>query len=129
MSLPLASWRSFQRGLLRRFVRLFDLDTEANVPTFYAVVQLACAALLLMVIGLNARQRNVGFARHWLMLGVVFTFLSLDELAHVHESLSGTLRRSLHVEGLLHFAWVIPYGVLTAIIGLAYLRFLMQRAN
>src|SRR5262245_29303349 len=27
-------------GGVGRFVRLFDLDTEANVPTFYAVLQL-----------------------------------------------------------------------------------------
>jgi hypothetical protein len=113
-------------GSLGRFVRLFDLDTEANVPTFCAVLQLACAAVLLMVIGLTASQRGFAFARHWLVLGAVFTFLSLDELAHIHESLSASVRRRLHVEGFFHFAWVIPYGILTAMIGIAYLRFLMH---
>lgn len=108
------------------FVRLFDLDTEANVPTYYAVQQLACAAVLLMVIGADARQRGARFARHWLVLGVLFWFLSLDELAQIHESLSRVVRTRLHVDGMLHHAWVIPYGVFTAAVGLAYLPFLMH---
>ena len=108
------------------FVRLFDLDTEANVPTYYSVLQLACAAVLLMVIGADARQRGARFARHWLLLGVLFWFLSLDELAQIHESLSRVVRARLHVDGMLHFAWVIPYGVFTAAAGLAYLPFLMH---
>ena len=107
-------------------VRLFDLNAEANIPTFFSVLQLAIAAALLYVIGRHAHQRTDRFAHHWLILGAIFLFLSLDELAQIHELLGPPVRNFLHTDGILYYAWFIPYGILTAVIGVAYIGFLAQ---
>jgi hypothetical protein len=119
-------------------VRLFDLDAEANVPTFFSVLQLAVAAFLLGIIGRQARQRADRFARHWLGLGAIFLFLSVDELAQMHELLGPPNHELLgphsnsHMQpdGLLYYVmyygWVIPYGLLAIAVAATYLRFLMH---
>ena len=107
-------------------VRLFDLDAEANVPTFFSVLQLATAALLLNMIGRQARLRSDPFARLWLGLGAIFLFLAMDELAQIHELLRPAANSPMHASGMLYYGWVIPYGVLTATVGAIYIRFLLH---
>jgi len=107
-------------------VRLLDLDEEANIPTYFSVLQLNIAACLLWMIGGHARRRADPYARHWMVLAAIFVFLGLDELAQVHELLSHPLRMSMHVDGMLRYAWVIPYGALALVVGAAYLGFLMH---
>ena len=104
---------------------LFDLNAEANVPTYFSVIQLAIVAVLLVVIGWHARTRADRFARHWLVLGAIFLFLSLDELAQIHEQWN-LLRDALHTTGMLYYAWVLPYGLLTAAVGVFYIGFLLH---
>ena len=109
---------------LHGLVRLFDLDGEANIPTFFSVFQFNVAAGLLWIIGSRARCCADRYARHWLALACIFVFLGLDELAQIHELFSDPLRASLHVDGALRYAWVIPYGCLVLAVAAAYLNFL-----
>ena len=65
--------------------RLFNLDGEDSIPTWYSVIQLACVAALA---GLFA-ARNVHAARAstWLLLilPLIFLALSMDEMVQIHE--------------------------------------------
>lgn len=107
-------------------VRLLDLDAEANIPTYFSVVQLNIAAYLLWMIGAHTRRRADPYSRHWLALGAIFVFLGLDELAQIHELLSQPFRVWLHADGMLHWAWVIPYGTMALAVGATYVGFLMH---
>ena len=40
----------------------------------------------------------------------MFAYLTADEYLHLHEMLTAPMRRLLHVDGLLHYAWVVPYA-------------------
>lgn len=102
---------------------LFDFNREGNLPSFYSSVALLFAAFLFFVIAGDAWARDDPWKRHWRGLGMIFLFLAIDEAAELHGILSQPLRDFAHLSGALLFAWVIPYGILTIIIAIAYRSF------
>lgn len=108
----------------QRLIALFNVNEEANLPTWYSTFSLLACSVLIALIA--AKQRNQGdrFTRHWQILSFVFLFLSVDELASIHELSVNPLRNALHTGGMLYFAWVIPYSLLLLIFGLNYLKFI-----
>jgi len=62
---------------------------------------------------------------HWLALGAVFLWLSLDEAAMFHEGINTALVFSQpDTEGLFYFPWVIPALIFVAIVGIWCIPFL-----
>lgn len=108
------------------FVHLFDLDKEANVPTWYSSATLLIASALLAVIACAKRQQRAPFSIHWSALALIFLYISLDETAGVHELSVLPLRTALGLHGALYFAWVIPAAAVVTLVGLAYLRFVFH---
>ncbi|MCZ6672888.1 MAG: hypothetical protein O7C75_08110 [Verrucomicrobia bacterium] len=62
----------------------------------------------------------------WLGLALIFCFLAIDETAVIHERFTQPVRETLGTDGLLHYAWVIPYGLAVLVIAILYLRFLFR---
>jgi len=112
-------------GLPRRWVGLCSLSYEANLPTWYSSVLLLLCAQQLAGIARDAGARGDRWRRHWWGLAIGFVAMSIDEVAEVHEELSGLFDFRGAVHGALTFGWVIPAGALVAAIGVAYLRFLL----
>jgi hypothetical protein len=106
------------------FVRLFDLDQEGNVPTWYQAMALLVCAGLLTAITRHRRRLGAPYAVHWTVLAVIFLGLSIDEAASIHEMAVHPLRAAWHTRGIFYFAWVIPGGAFVLLVGLAYLPFL-----
>lgn len=106
------------------FVRQFDFNSEANIPTWYSSSTLLICSLLLALIASAKKIEGDRYVRHWGVLSFIFLFLSLDESASIHE-MANKLRPLLQVSGFLYFAWVIPYAAIVLIFVLAYLRFLL----
>ena len=88
---------------------LFDFNGEANLPTLFSVLLLATAAALLFLLGATDARAT---RRGWYWLGAVFVFLALDEGAGIHDGLALPLRLLFGTDGVLYFAWVIPYALL-----------------
>ena len=69
---------------------LFDLNGEANLPTWYT-------AMLWLVAGLSAyrvsRTDQHPRALYWLLLAIGCALLSVDEVAQLHETIGGILDR------------------------------------
>lgn len=99
---------------------LLSLSVEGNLPTWYSSLLLAGCGLLLLFIGTGVRQAGGGFVRRWLLLGVIFLYMSLDEAVELHEHL-GEL---VELHGVFYFSWVVPAGLFVLALGLAYLPFL-----
>jgi hypothetical protein len=112
-------------GSLLGFVELFDANGEANVPTWYSSSLLLISAILLGLIGAAKRAGGEKYANYWIGLCAVFFFISMDEAAAFHEKVGVLLQAALDTSGALYYAWVIPYGILVAVLALAYLRFLI----
>ncbi|HSN81273.1 MAG TPA: hypothetical protein VLS88_01735 [Polyangiales bacterium] len=99
-------------------VPFFDLDHERNAPSWFAsVLALAGAALFFLLWRLVPRADKP--SRAWLFLSLVFVFVSVDEFASIHEELIVPVRDWLHLSGLFYFAWVVPYGLCVAILGIS----------
>jgi hypothetical protein len=109
-------------GSLGGYIRLFDLDAEANIPTWFSTSVLFFCSLL---VGAWAKKANrAPYAVHWLCLSLLFLFLSIDEAASLHEALGAFLENKLHPTGFFTAAWVIPGLAFIAVVLISYLKFL-----
>jgi hypothetical protein len=110
-----------EHGLLR----MFDVSTEANLPTWYSDITLAFSSVLLLVIGLVKKWKHDRFAPYWLFMSGVFCFLSMDEASCIHESVGSILLTHAKSPGVSKYGWMIPWGILTLGFAFFYTRFLL----
>jgi len=113
------------RGGLWGISRLFDLDTENNIPTWYSSTTLFLCAILLGLIAAKTRQNGDRYSTHWIGLSGIFAFLSLDEAASVHE-LFIPVGETLGTSGVLTFFWVVPALIAVLVVAIIYWKFLVQ---
>lgn len=81
----------------------FNLDMEANVPTWYATIlffSVSFASLLLYSINSLSEKDYSHWRFFWLIFGLVFCYLSIDEAARLHEIIDLTIP----------LKWVIVYA-------------------
>ncbi|HSK11475.1 MAG TPA: hypothetical protein VK911_17960 [Vicinamibacterales bacterium] len=109
-------------------VSLFNVNREANVPTWYATATLLGASLLLWLIARVSRAAGERDARYWLWLSLLFLYVSADESMSLHEQLNVHLRPQTFLPGLLYFGWVVAGVAAVAVLGFLYARFLMRLA-
>lgn len=109
-------------------VRLFYVDAEQNIPTFFSTFLLLFAALLLAVITVLTRNRTTSHVSHWAILSFGFLFMAVDEAVSLHERLSEPTRKLLGGGnlGVFYSAWVIPGIALVLVLALFFLRFLLH---
>lgn len=80
----------------------FNLDGEANIPSWYSTVLLFSVSLCsLAIYGLSHAHSHTRF---WIFFGGVFCFLSLDEMVGIHEIL----------EQVITVKWVFLYAPFVA---------------
>jgi len=119
----------------------FDLNGEANIPTWYSSSALLLASALLAMIAIVKLQWQETYARHWVGLAAVFLYLSIDEAARFHEM--GSTLALLIIPSIVDFAnlspavsavianipsytWVVFGAFFVLLFSLAYLRFLIH---
>ena len=110
------------------FIDLIDFDYEANLPSFYSSTALLFCAVLLWVISIQKQREHAAFKHHWTGLAIIFTFLSIDEAIALHESIGDIMEQQqwVNAEGLLYFAWVVPYGICLILFAASYLKFVLK---
>lgn len=105
-------------------VRLFDVNNENNIPSWYSSITLLLCSLLLWLISEVKSRRQDQYANYWKGLSIIFLLLSLDEVASIHELLI-PLGYAAHTSGFLFFIWVIPGIIFALSIAVIYFKFLM----
>ena len=78
----------FGRDHLLGLSRLFDLNIESNVPTWYSSAALVSCALALALTGELKRQTGDRFAKHWFGLALLFAYMSRTEVEITWDSQS-----------------------------------------
>ena len=96
--------------------QLFDLDEENNIPTWFSGFQLLIPAFLLWTIASSKKLDRIRYYRHWYFLSFGFLFLSLDEVAGIHETFNS----------IVTYSWTIPGGIITLVILFFYIPFLFH---
>lgn len=105
--------------IVEALLELLSLSFEANLPTWYAAaLLLGCGLSMIGIAGVGESANR----RHWLALSAIFFYISLDEVAQLHERLGGLVGGS----GVLYFDWVVPASVIVALLGVAFLPFLFR---
>ena len=107
--------------------RFFDMNAEANLPTWFSALLWQAAALLAFFIAQRHRSRGWPHAAYWIGMIPLFLFLSLDETGTVHETIGAMIGGRIEMSGGLRYtyAWVLFGAALVMLVGLAYARFLV----
>jgi hypothetical protein len=115
-----------------RPLRLFDVGEERSIPTWFESMQFMLCSVLLAVVAVYKRQRSERYRLHWGVLSLILLYMSLDEVATIHETMGAELQRLLHYltgftpGGAISYFWVVPGALFVLVVGLAYLRFLFD---
>ena len=109
------------------FVKLFDLNLEGNIPSWYS----SCALLLCAYLLANIAYLKKGFSyvSHWKSLSFILIYLSIDEFAELHERLNYIMRLLLHSSKALNVLWVIPASIFVITVLFTYLKFIGHLPN
>lgn len=94
--------------------QLFDLDEEQSLGTWFSAVILLFPGYLLLQYARDEQVVEARWRRYWQVLGAGFCFLSLDEVAGLHETLNTAIEMS----------WTVPGAIIVGIVGIAYIPFL-----
>jgi len=105
------------------FVPKFNLDKEANVPTYFSSFLLLFAGVLFGIIAIFKLKTDDMYAKHWSVLAILFTVASIDESAGIHELTILPLRHFLGTSGFLYYAWVIPGMLFVIFLSIAFWKF------
>lgn len=107
-------------------VRLFNVNSERNIPTSFSVVLLFVASLLLLVIALIEKRRAGPLNFHWGGLSFGFLYLAFDEAWSIHEKWNIPVRNLIQKEGFgtVAFAWVFPGIIIVVVLSLLFYKFL-----
>jgi len=108
----------------RQLVKLFWLDREYNIPSWFSSCLLWSCGIALLIIAVFVQPDKGRFSRHWFILGMVFLLISMDEAVAIHEWMIAPVRELLGVSGIFYFAWTIPVMIILVLGGLAYIPFL-----
>ena len=107
-------------------VRLFYVDAEANLPTWYATVTLLLCAVLLAAIALHYKSTQNRQVFHWAGLSVLFLGLSADEAAQIHEISWRVTGRSAVIEKWFPAEWVGLGLAFALVVAVVYWKFLFS---
>jgi hypothetical protein len=107
-----------------RYFILFNLDAEANPPSWYSGTQLFLVAIGFFVLAsrLIPERHKVAILRPlWLVLGIGFTLLSMDEIGSIHERI-GSLLWKLQIFNRIGFGdqWMWLYAIFGVVLVLIY---------
>ena len=103
--------------------KLFNLDREGNIPTFFSSLLLLTASLLLLFIyKVSTHQAN-----YWLFLSLLFLFLSIDESVQIHEIFNRLkLETEIFKDFKLMYVWIFPYLTLIVLLFFFLKRFIFS---
>lgn len=113
-------------GSLKGLVPLFYVNEERNIPTYFSVLLLLTAALLLGFITALTGSREESHGSKWAVLSFGFLFMAYDEAFKVHEKLHTPMRQVLGDSdlGIFYFSWVIPGIIIVLVLAVFFLKFL-----
>jgi len=110
------------------FLRLLDVGAELSIPTFFSILNLFFASVLLLIIYAYEKSQQNPDAKYWLFLCLIFVFLSADESASIHENFDQVFDffkyHGIELPSLGTHNWVIFGLFFVLVIGITLIPFL-----
>lgn len=107
-------------------LRILALDSEHCIPAWYSSLLLLLCSVLLALSAIGTARLHMPYVKYWAVLALLFFGFSIDEAASIHELAIIPLRNAFDLSGVFYYSWVIPGVMLVAVIGLSYVRFLLN---
>lgn len=109
--------------ILYRFVELFNMNLEANVPAWYsAFLMIVSSGLSLLIYKVKTFPEK----KYFLGMSVIFLMMSVDEISSIHEIMNNPVRNLLNVGSLFYWAWIVPGLLFIMVLGFAFSQFFMM---
>lgn len=120
ISLVFVYWLDLRLGYPSEILHyLFDLNGEANIPTWFSSIQLFTIGIVFFLTARSIPVHGIENRRFTTALALIFTGLSLDETAIIHERLNDSLakfRFLLRFNDLNDGIWIPIYLLLIALV-------------
>lgn len=106
-------------------IRLFNVDSEGNIPTFFSSFLLLFSSLLLAVISTLKRKESDTRWNQWAILSCALLYMAVDEASGIHELLYRPADWLLgqRLSRIIYFTWAIFGIAFVLIFTLSYLKF------
>ena len=124
---------NYQHGASSRPIRrIFNTAREGSLPSWFGVTQTFIIGVVAFINFFLVRKIDASALRRvgWLILAIVFVYLSADDDAKIHERV-GTASKSLAITksavgAYPSYAWQVVFGPIFGAIGLFMLYFLWK---
>ena len=107
-------------------LRHFTLDAERNLTSWFESATMAASSLMLFLMAVLVRQRDGRNWFHWLLLGLIFMLMSIDEEVSFHEVSVAPLRNAFGLSDIFYYSWVLLATPLVIAVGLYFIPFLLR---
>lgn len=112
-----------QENLIRDFTKEFDVNSEANITTYYSVSMAILSSLLFFVVAYFKFAEKDRYRFHWAGLGLFLLYISMDDASVIHEKSSRYLKGLTVLGGWFEYKWVIIGLVVVGLLGITFFRF------
>ena len=109
------------------FSNIFNVGEESTIPTWFSLLILLMSAVICGFIAYTKYKRKETYRMHWAFVGLVFLFLSIDEVALMHEQIIDAITRNDTSGGI--GGWYIYAAVAVALVAIPLMRFWWQVPN
>lgn len=111
-------------------VNLFNFDKELSIPTYFSALNLLVSFLLLYMIYRSHKNGKIIDTKYWGFLSIFFLYLSIDEIASIHEKFNRPIRYLISAKtGPLYYVWVLVAIAVCIIIAIYLFRFYLRLPN
>jgi hypothetical protein len=100
---------------LTQIIGYLDVEAERSLYTWYSTCILLLTGFIASCHADRVGRHGPHF-RQWVGIGVLFVYLSLDEMLSVHEKLSAIGGRIVEPTGFFRYSWVVPGLFLAGIV-------------
>jgi len=112
-----------QENMIRDFIGEFDVNSEANVVTYYSVSMAMASSFLLFLIAYFKNARKDRYRFYWTVLAWFLLYISMDDASVIHEKSSRYLKSLTVLGGWFEYKWVIIGIAVVGIFAVSFFRF------
>lgn len=106
--------------------RVFNIDQEANIPTWFTGGIALYLAMTTSMIASVVKSQGKNHSWGWRGISLMGIYISLDELSGIHELAINPIRENWDVGPWLYQSWIIPAMALAVLISIIYSRFVWK---
>ncbi len=111
---------------IMKLINALNVDRERSIPTWFSSMILSLSGLISASIGFIHLRLKIRRGFHWISIGIIFFYISLDESLAIHEVAILPLRETTQAGGIFYYAWIIPALPILVILAIVYKRFIFD---